>query len=66
MRSAATRCAWAHVAWKVLDLFGPSGTGHVRLSYALEDGRLEEGLNRLGEYVQRLQGDLVREGKRAA
>src|SRR5438067_6315352 len=27
-------------------LFGPSGSGSVRLSYATEDGRLREGLNR--------------------
>lgn len=35
--------------------FGPSGRSHVRLSYAADDGRLHEGLNRLGEYVQALQ-----------
>jgi len=33
--------------------FGPSGAGHVRLSYA-DDGRLHEGINRLGDYVQTL------------
>ncbi len=38
------------------DLFGPLGTHHVRLSYALEDGRLEEGLHRLGEHVRALRG----------
>jgi aspartate/methionine/tyrosine aminotransferase len=31
--------------------FGPSGAGHVRLSYATEDGRLREGLSRLGEFL---------------
>ena len=34
------------------DLFGPSGTGFVRLSCAVEDGRLEEGLNRLAEHLK--------------
>jgi aspartate/methionine/tyrosine aminotransferase len=34
------------------DLFGPSGTGFVRLSYAADDGRLEEGLNRLAEHLR--------------
>jgi aspartate/methionine/tyrosine aminotransferase len=35
--------------------FGPSGSGYVRLSYAAEDGRLREGLGRLGEFVRELQ-----------
>jgi aspartate/methionine/tyrosine aminotransferase len=34
------------------DLFGPSGAGFVRISCAVEDGRLEEGLNRLAEHVR--------------
>jgi aspartate/methionine/tyrosine aminotransferase len=38
------------------DDFGPSGATHVRISYALEDGRLREGLGRLGEFVRELQG----------
>ena len=29
------------------DLFGPSGAGHVRISYVADDGRLDEGLNRM-------------------
>jgi len=33
------------------DLFGPSGRNFVRLSYAAEDGRLREGLSRLGEFI---------------
>ena len=33
-------------------LFGPSGSGYVRLSYAAEDGRLREGLSRLADFVQ--------------
>jgi aspartate/methionine/tyrosine aminotransferase len=32
--------------------FGPSGQGHVRLSYAAEDGRLREGLSRLAEFLR--------------
>jgi aspartate/methionine/tyrosine aminotransferase len=38
------------------DLFGPSGPAYVRLSYAAEAGRLQEGLNRLGAFVQGLRG----------
>jgi aspartate/methionine/tyrosine aminotransferase len=48
------------------DLFGPSGAGHVRISYATDDGRLREGLNRLGEFVQGLQGARPGQSKRAA
>src|SRR5207253_3016198 len=38
------------------DFFGPSGAGHVRVSYAVEDGRLREGLGRLAEFVRDLRG----------
>jgi aspartate/methionine/tyrosine aminotransferase len=49
------------------DLFGPSGPGHVRISYAVEDGRLQEGLHRLAEHVQALRGDGAdHEARRAA
>jgi aspartate/methionine/tyrosine aminotransferase len=34
--------------------FGPSGRGYVRLSYAIEDGRLREGLARLADFVRGL------------
>ena len=34
------------------DPFGPSGPGYVRLSYAVEDGRLREGLCRMAEFLQ--------------
>jgi aspartate/methionine/tyrosine aminotransferase len=37
------------------ELFGPSGPGYVRLSYAADDGRLQEGLNRLASYLESLQ-----------
>jgi aspartate/methionine/tyrosine aminotransferase len=46
--------------------FGPSGPGYVRLSFAAEDGRLREGLNRLGEFVKELQSGPGRQGKQAA
>ncbi len=38
------------------ELFGPSGAGHVRVSYTADDGRLREGLTRLAEFVRQLQG----------
>jgi aspartate/methionine/tyrosine aminotransferase len=38
------------------ELFGPGGAGYVRLSYAAEDGRLREGLTRLGNFVRPLLG----------
>jgi aspartate/methionine/tyrosine aminotransferase len=34
--------------------FGPSGEDHVRISYATEDGRLREGLQRLTEFMAEL------------
>jgi aspartate/methionine/tyrosine aminotransferase len=37
-------------------LFGPSGAGYIRLSYAADDGRLHEGLERLAEFVEGVQG----------
>ena len=39
------------------DAFGPSGAGQVRLSYATEEGRLQEALNRLAGFVQNLRGE---------
>jgi aminotransferase len=33
------------------DLFGPSGQGYIRISLAVEQGRLEEGFNRLARYL---------------
>lgn len=38
------------------DLYGPSGIGYVRLCYALDDGRVQEGLNRLEHYLQTARG----------
>jgi aspartate/methionine/tyrosine aminotransferase len=32
--------------------FGPSGVGYIRISYAVEDGRLREGLTRLTEFLR--------------
>ena len=37
--------------------FGPSGTHHVRISFAAEAGRLREGLSRLGTFVRELRGE---------
>jgi aspartate/methionine/tyrosine aminotransferase len=36
--------------------FGPGGGDFIRLSYATDDGRLREGLTRLGEFVGELRG----------
>jgi len=35
--------------------FGPSGAGHVRVSFAADDGRLREGLSRMAAFVERLK-----------
>jgi aspartate/methionine/tyrosine aminotransferase len=48
------------------DLFGPSGKGYVRLSFAAEDGRLHEGLRRLGEFLKRPSDSRKEETKQAA
>jgi aspartate/methionine/tyrosine aminotransferase len=48
------------------DFFGPSGRGHIRLSYAAEDGRLREGLSRLDEFVRSLQSFMSGPGTQAA
>jgi len=37
------------------EFFGPGGAGHVRISYASDDGRLREGLTRLAEFVRELR-----------
>jgi aspartate/methionine/tyrosine aminotransferase len=39
------------------DAFGPSGAGYIRVSFAVEDGRLREGLSRLAAFVSGLRGD---------
>jgi aminotransferase len=38
------------------DLYGPSGTNQIRISYAIDDGRLREALTRIGAFLQRLTG----------
>jgi aspartate/methionine/tyrosine aminotransferase len=48
------------------EFFGLSGPGHVRISYAADDGRLREGLTRLGEFVRELRMSLVSERRKAA
>jgi aspartate/methionine/tyrosine aminotransferase len=35
------------------ELFGPSGAGHIRLSYVGDEGRLQEGLDRLAQWIGR-------------
>ena len=37
---------------RVLLLSASSGAGHVRLSYATEEGRLREGLSRLADFLR--------------
>jgi aspartate/methionine/tyrosine aminotransferase len=46
------------------ELFGPSGSRHVRVSLAADDGRLDEGLSRIGDHVR--QGDKVGQRAKAA
>jgi aspartate/methionine/tyrosine aminotransferase len=36
-------------------VYGPSGTGHVRVSLAGDDGRLREGLSRMTAFVEKLK-----------
>ncbi|MFN4259663.1 MAG: pyridoxal phosphate-dependent aminotransferase [Gemmataceae bacterium] len=38
------------------EFFGPSGAGHVRLSYVAEEGRLREGVARLSAFCRELSG----------
>jgi aminotransferase len=35
--------------------FGPSGSGHIRISVAGDDGRLREGLSRMAGFVERVR-----------
>lgn len=37
-------------------VYGPGGSGHIRLSFAADDGRLREGLGRLARFVNELRG----------
>ena len=39
--------------------FGPSGAGHVRVSFAADDGRLREGLTRMAAFVAGLKAPQV-------
>jgi aspartate/methionine/tyrosine aminotransferase len=48
------------------EFFGPGGAGHIRISYATDDGRLREGLNRLAEFVREHKEAGPREIKKAA
>jgi aspartate/methionine/tyrosine aminotransferase len=59
-----------HAAHKVLvcpgGFFGPSGKNFIRLSFATEEGRLLEGLTRLGDFVSALKGSTTATIARAA
>jgi aspartate/methionine/tyrosine aminotransferase len=46
--------------------FGPGGEGHIRISFAAEDGRLRQGLARLGEFVRQLRATGMAEVKKWA
>jgi aspartate/methionine/tyrosine aminotransferase len=46
--------------------YGPSGTDFVRISFAEEDGRLREGLTRVGMFVAGLKGEPVVTADRVA
>ena len=48
------------------EYFGPSGTNHVRLSFALEDGRFREGISRLGDMVRELRAGSANEPRKRA
>ncbi len=48
------------------EIYGPSGGGHIRLSFAADDGRLREGLTRLSAFVDRLRGVAVKVEETAA
>lgn len=39
--------------------FGPSGTGHVRISIAGDEGRLREGLSRMANFVERVKNPVA-------
>jgi len=48
------------------EFFGPSGHNHIRVSYATEDGRLREGLSRLGECIRAMQAGQTAHARKAA
>jgi aspartate/methionine/tyrosine aminotransferase len=48
------------------DLFGPGGAGFIRISYAADEGRLQEGLNRLADYLQAFEERPAEPQKQAA
>ncbi|MCE9566744.1 MAG: pyridoxal phosphate-dependent aminotransferase [Planctomycetes bacterium] len=39
--------------------FGPSGTGHVRVGFAADDGRLREGLTRMAAFIDRVRDPAI-------
>jgi aspartate/methionine/tyrosine aminotransferase len=49
------------------ECFGPDGSQHVRISFAGDEGRLRQGLARLGDFIGQLRSRLERwDGKRGA
>jgi len=48
------------------EFFGPSGLHRVRISYATEDGRLREGMSRLGECLREMQAGKTAHARKAA
>ncbi len=38
------------------DPFGPSATGHVRISFAIDDAKLAEACERIAEFVEEVGG----------
>ncbi len=40
--------------------FGPSGTGHIRIGFAGDDGRLREGLTRMAAFIDRVRDPSMR------
>ncbi len=42
-------------------VYGPGGSGHIRVSFAADDGRLREGLARLARFVNDIRGGTAAE-----
>jgi len=42
------------------NVFGPGGTGHIRIGFSAEDGRLREGLTRMAAFIERVRDPGIR------
>ncbi len=65
---SAADFAWALLEAKGVsvlpaDPFGPSATGHVRLSFAIDDATLGEACNRIAEFVEKVGGQAAGESE---